>query len=366
MRRAIRFFRERATESSAATTKKDALAPEGSGDTSRHLFPAIQTCSHRADGGRACPARDVLGSQRQNRPMFNSWPLYAVFGCAFVYTIGAVCSKRAFASGATVWQVNFAANMAMSILYLPFWLGADFSKVWLEGYKAVIAAGAFFLGQLFTFAALRKGDVSVATPLLGAKVLFVALVSSVLFGQYLEGKWWFAAAICTCGIFLVTGSQRGPEGWTRHSGSTAIYSLTAAIAYALTDTIIQQWSTAMGVVTFVAAMFSVVGILTCALYVPAVGLRKLVVSPVASRKALILGTLLLGAQNLVMAFAIGFSSHATAVNIVYSSRSVLSVALAWAMARWLGSQEAKLPRSVLLLRLAGALLLAGAILIVVI
>jgi len=298
--------------------------------------------------------------------MFDSWPLFAVFLCAIVYTIGALCAKRALAGGATVWQVNFAANMAMSVLYLPFWLGADWAMVLTQGYKPVLAAAAFFTGQLFTFAALRKGDVSVATPLLGAKVIFVAFITSFLFGEAVGVKWWLAAAVCTCGIFLVTGSQRRTEGWTRHSGKTAAYSLTAAMAYALTDTLLQHWSVEVGVVSFVAVMFSFVGIFTCALYLPAVGWRKLVVSPAVARSALILGALLLGAQNLVMALAIRFSGDATAVNIVYSSRCVLSVVLAWATARWLGSREASLPRPVLLLRLAGALLLAGAILMVLI
>ena len=298
--------------------------------------------------------------------MFASWPLMAVFGSAVVYTIGALCVKRALATGATVWQVNFAANMAMSVLYVPFWFGADFTRILSEGYKPILAAGAFFTGQLFTFAALKKGDVSVATPLLGAKVIFVAFFTSFLFGDSVGMKWWLAAAVCTCGIFLVTGSQRRTEGWRRHSGTTAFYSLIAAAAYALTDTFIQHWSVEVGVITFVALMFSFVGIFTCALYLPAVGLRKLVDSPPVARKALFGGALLLGGQNLVMAVAIRFSGDATAVNIVYSSRCVLSVVLAWATARWLGSREATLPQSVLLLRLAGALLLAGAILMVMI
>ena len=93
--------------------------------------------------------------------------------------------------------------------------------------------------------------------------------------------------------------------------------------------------------------------------------RFLHVAPAIARRALISGALLLGGQNLVMALAIRFSGDATAVNIIYSSRCVLSVVLAWATARWLGSREATLPRHVLLLRLAGAALLAGAIAMVV-
>ena len=110
--------------------------------------------------------------------MFTSWPLLAVFGCAVVYTIGALSAKRALSAGATVWQVNFAANMAMSILFLPFWFGADVTRMLTDSYKPILAAGAFFTGQLFTFAALRQGDVSVATPLLGAKVIFVAFITA--------------------------------------------------------------------------------------------------------------------------------------------------------------------------------------------
>ena len=296
--------------------------------------------------------------------MSTSWPLFAVLGSAFVYTIAALCAKRALARGATVWQVNFAANMSMAVLYLPFWAGADLPKLLAEGYKPIVAAGTFFIGQLFTFAALRKGDVSVATPLLGAKVIFVAFLTSFLFGEPVGLKWWLAALVCTVGIFLVTGSQRRTEGWARHSGTTAMYSLIAAIAYALTDTLLQHWSVEVGVINFVAVMFTFTGILTCALYVPAVGLRRLAVAPSPARKALLLGALLLALQNLVVALAIRFSGDATAVNIVYSSRCVLSVVLAWATARWLGSREATLPRSVLLLRLAGALFLAAAILMV--
>ncbi|MGB9278069.1 MAG: DMT family transporter [Terrimicrobiaceae bacterium] len=230
-----------------------------------------------------------------------SWPLFAVLGSAFVYTIAALCTKRALSGGATVWQVNFAANMAMAVLYLPFWLGVDFPRLLAQGYKPIGAAITFSIGQLFTFAALRKGDVSVATPLLGAKVIFVALLTSVLFGEAVGIKWWLAALICTVGIFLVTGSQRRTEGWTRHSGKTAAYSLIAAVAC----------SAESG------------------------GYPR---DPVFRRRD--------GGQY----------------RLQFTVRPKRRDGLA--TARWLGSREATLPRNTLLLRLAGSLLLAAAILMV--
>jgi len=79
--------------------------------------------------------------------MSASWPLFAVLGSAFVYTIAALCTKRALSAGATVWQVNFAANMSMAVLYLPFWAGVDFPRLLAQGYKPIIAATTFFVGN---------------------------------------------------------------------------------------------------------------------------------------------------------------------------------------------------------------------------
>ncbi len=123
----------------------------------------------------------------------------------------------------------------------------------------------------------------------GSESIFVAFITSFLFGEPVGVKWWVAAAICTCGIFLVTGAQPRTEAWRRHSATTALYSLIAALAFALTDTLIQHWAAGVGVVTFVAVMFSFVGILTCCLYVPAVGFRQLVDSPQIARKVLACG-----------------------------------------------------------------------------
>jgi hypothetical protein len=74
-----------------------------------------------------------------------------------------------------------------------------------------------------------------------------------------------------------------------------------------------------------------------------VGLRQLVVSPRRARKTLVGGALASPEKRI-----------ATAMTRFCAPRS------------WLGSREATLPRRVLLLRLAGALLLAAAILLVVV
>ena len=75
------------------------------------------------------------------------------------YTAGALCFKAALTRQVSVWQVAFWSNVSMSVLYFPFWAGADLDAVrsrWL--YPAIVAI-LFFVGQLLTYMALRFGDV---------------------------------------------------------------------------------------------------------------------------------------------------------------------------------------------------------------
>jgi hypothetical protein len=104
--------------------------------------PALTSIGNAIRSGRL-PRRAPETARKCDFLMLASWPLFAVLGSAFVYTIAALCAKRALMAGATVWQVNFAANMSMAVLYLPFWLGADLPKLLSEGFKPIFAAGHF-------------------------------------------------------------------------------------------------------------------------------------------------------------------------------------------------------------------------------
>ena len=70
--------------------------------------------------------------------------------------------KRAMAFGIGPWRITFFSNWAMGIVALPLFL----FPVEASGgpwFYPVLAAVTFFLGQVFTFLALSRGDVSVAT-----------------------------------------------------------------------------------------------------------------------------------------------------------------------------------------------------------
>lgn len=293
----------------------------------------------------------------------NDWLLTLPAGSAALYVAAAFLLKRAMQEGAGQARVNLAANVAIMVVCLPigcFAESVDWGMVWMP----LAAGGLFFLGQIFTFQALRHGDVSVATPLLGMKVLFVAVASAAVFGESLALKWWVGAAASSFGVILVTGAS-----WRtlapRLLRADAAMSLAAAATFALTDTCVRHWAPRFGVAGFIPLMFGAVGVLAILVFAPTGG-REVWRIPGSARGWLLGGSLLLGLQALGMALAISFYGNATAVNIVYSSRAVGSVVLAWGLGRYFASPEAGSGPGVMRKRLAGSILLFGAVVLVLI
>jgi hypothetical protein len=142
----------------------------------------------------------------------------------------------------------------------------------------------------------------------------------------------------------------------------ALFAIGAAAAFGLTDVLVQHWTPALGVPAFVALMFGVTGILALAVFLP--GFRGRI--PGEGLKPLGLGAILYSIQILGMAVALGLHESATAVNVVYGSRAVWSVVLAWMLARFLRMEEARDSREIMVRRLAGSLLVFGAVLAVLI
>ena len=83
------------------------------------------------------------------------------------YTFAALMLKRATQQGVGPWRVTFIVNCAAAVVFAPWWLtgGAPFN--WHSFWHAVLCGATFFIGQILTFLALNKGDVSITTPVLG-------------------------------------------------------------------------------------------------------------------------------------------------------------------------------------------------------
>lgn len=294
-----------------------------------------------------------------------SWSLPIAAG--FGYSLAVVAIRGAIVRGASGARVNLACNAVMALVFQCLWLVPCAPFDWREVVRPLLCGGLFFLGQFLTFRAIAAGDVSVSTPLMGTKVLFVALFTVLIARTPLPGSWWLACLMASSGIALISHDRHGSN---RGVGGAVLWSLAAAAVFALTDLLVQTGVPRVGYPRFAPIMFGTTGILSLR-YLPGVlgrGLSSGQAGVAAARSRsepwLLAGAALLAVQALAMYSAIGLYGSAALTNILYGSRCLWSVLLAWSLATLLRRDSEKIPRRAMGRRLAGAVLLLGAMALV--
>ena len=117
-------------------------------------------------------------------PLHLLFPLFS----SVVFVFGMLNAKRAISLGGSPWTSTVLAN---------FWLAAGWGLCGLltgqllpsaGWWQAALVALSFVAGQVFTYFAYQHGDVSVATPVFGVKVIIVAVILSGLAGEPISGE----------------------------------------------------------------------------------------------------------------------------------------------------------------------------------
>lgn len=285
-------------------------------------------------------------------PLATLLPLLAAFG----YTFAALMLKRATERGVGPWRVTFLTNWTAALVFAPWWFtgGAPFS--WGNLGHAIITAALFFIGQILTFLALTRGDVSLTTPVLGTKVMFVALLAVIFGSERISPALGFAALLTTIATALL-GTERRVDR-TRLLPSLA-FGFAAALLYASTDVLMQRWVKDWGFAHFAPVMFLSIAVFSFTL-VPFFSAPLLAMPPASLRWALA-GGATLGLQATGMAYSISVFREVTMTNILYNTRGIWSVIVVWTIGHWFANTERDHGPRVMLRRLAGAMLLLGAV-----
>jgi drug/metabolite transporter (DMT)-like permease len=281
-------------------------------------------------------------------------PLCSALGYAFA----ALMLKRATERGAGPWRVTFITNWVAAAVFSPWWLAPHqpFSEANLL--HAMACGLTFFVGQIFTFLALVRGDVSVATPVLGTKVIFVAIFAIAWAGEKLNAGMWLAVFLTVVAMVLLSG--RG-AGHAHHFGKSLFYGFSAAASFALTDVLQQRWVQQWGFGPFAASMFLTIAVLSFGL-IPVFSAPLRDLAPASWRWALA-GGLALSLQATGMAYSIATFHEVTTTNILYNTRGIWSVVLVWAIGHWFENVERQQGASTMLRRLFAAMLLLAAVLL---
>jgi drug/metabolite transporter (DMT)-like permease len=283
--------------------------------------------------------------------------LFLPLTSSILYVIAALFLKQAAGHKIGIWRTVFVCNWITAFAFLALLpLGGTIPPV-ARFWEPVIAALLFIAGQMFSLLALERGDVSVATPVMGAKVVLVAIFTTVLLHESVRWQLWTAAVLSCAGVALL-GRPPSPGGH-RKTAITVMWALKAAASFALFDVLVMKWAPSWGPGRFLPIMILIAGCLSF-VFVPLFREPLSKISASAARP-LLLGSAFIAMQALILIFTLARFGDATAVNVVYCSRGLWSVLAVWFVGHWFKNNEQNLGKQVLGIRLAGAALLCGAI-----
>ena len=284
--------------------------------------------------------------------------------CAFLYVVAALMLKRASALGVGVWRIGFLANWVMFLCFLPWWLGqpGGSGHPWTDYWQPAVSGLLFLGGQMAIFLALQGGDVSVTTPVMGTKVIMVALLSHLLRAGDVPWQGWTGAGLSASAVALLHFGE--PHGQRSRVGRTVLLAGLSALSFSLSDVLLQKWVVGWGSAHYLPPMFLFTALYTFA-FVPFFRAPLWALD----RRAWLWtggGALVLAVNNVGIAVAIAVWRTATAVNILYSLRGLISVALVWLIGHWFSNEEHRLTPRVFRFRLVGAGLMMAAIIVVLV
>ncbi len=273
-----------------------------------------------------------------------------------IYACAALVAKRSLFAGGGLLRLSFVMNWVFLLVFLTLGLGGIEQVNPAGWWWPLLAGGLFFTGQIFTFAAIRVGDVSLQTPVMGTKAVFVVLIAAVLGTEPVDGGLWAAAALAAGAVALLGFSGKGAG---ERTGLTLVLALLSSLSFAGSDVLVGAHGAEFGPRTFIVLMIAVNAFLSF-------GLIPFFREPLRAvpRRAwpwMLAASVLMAGQALILNYALAAHGNVGVANVLYSSRGLWSVLLAAPFALLLGMPRATWTAGIFVKRLIGALLMMAAI-----
>lgn len=263
------------------------------------------------------------------------WYLLMPLAAAILYAGASMFLKKALSEGLKPMASFHINNWASAVVTLPLFLLKHDPIHWSQIHLPIIVGAIFFAGGWFTFLAMTKGDVSLVTPVLGSKLIFVALASTFFVAEKMPGIMWVAALITTAGILLMSSTDmKTPKGG--HLAGPVAMALVSAAIYASSDMLVQRWALGFGSMPFIAIMAETTAALSLlAMFLP--GRPELHWCP-ATRWS-VLGSFLFSIQSTLTGLCLALFHDAMGVNVVYATRGMWILLLVAVFGPLIGNLE---------------------------
>tara|TARA_Y100000589_G_scaffold74216_1_gene67531 strand:- start:599 stop:1495 length:897 start_codon:yes stop_codon:yes gene_type:complete len=283
----------------------------------------------------------------------NLTPYLFALAAGFVYTISALLAKRGLELGAGTVRSLVYSNWVMALCFLPYPMLAN-QSLGPDDLKAGGMIGLlFFAAQSSCFLALRSGDASMVTPIMGSKSVFVAFFLLLLgFSPNPIGlETWIAAILTAIAVALIGWPGRGSKPTIKGLG----FALATAAGFGLVDAMVPHFSHLSDPFNVLFCMFASVGLLSFLLIPLSTG--KFLAFRGQPDRWMWASCLPMGVQAVLMSIAIGFHHVPTEANVFYSCRGLWAILLVAWLGKKIGLSEGATPTQTQLRRALGACLL---------
>ena len=272
---------------------------------------------------------------------------------AILFACAALLMKRTASWKIDIWRISFLCNVISAIAFQPFLLLWDGQPAWHLWWQPLIVALLYVGGQVLTLTSLAQGEISVAAPVLGLKIVFVPIFLWLLGAELLPARTWLACMGATLAVVLLNTSD-GSSG----KGKVMFSIVTAACgaaAFAMFDVCVQLWSQAWGPGAFLPLMFAASTLISMG-FIPMFDqpLRQV---PRAAWPFLLGSAVFIAAQALAIVCSVALWEQVAVSNVVYSSRGLWSLFFVWMFGAAFQVADIGLTPRVFFFRTCGALLL---------
>jgi drug/metabolite transporter (DMT)-like permease len=275
---------------------------------------------------------------------------------ALGYAVAATLSKQALGRGAGILRISFVMNWVFVPVFATLLWSHEGAIPWSKVQYPAITGLLFFLGQVFTFAAIRFGDVSLQTPVMGTKAVFAVVIAVCLGTELVSIPMAVAAIVSMLGVGLLGFSGDGVE----RVGRTLALALLSSFFFAGSDTMVGFFAGGFGVPMFLFIAMVVNALLSCCL----VPFFKEPLSAVSAKAWpwILAASLLMAGQALLLNYTLGRYQNVAAINVIYSTRGLWSVVFgALSLQLMMAPGRPTAPQRIFLLRMGGAVLMCLAI-----
>jgi drug/metabolite transporter (DMT)-like permease len=280
-------------------------------------------------------------------------PLLLALAAGLFYACSAVLCKKALELGAGTIRSLVYSNIFMSMCFLPYPLLAGETIQFHDMQTGACLGLLFFLGQFFCFLALKNGEASLITPIMGSKPIFVAafIVLHGLSEGEVSWETWVACGLSALAVALLCWpSKNSTLSWTG-----LFLALATAATFGLLDSLVPFFTHQSNPVNVLFFIFGSVGLFSLFL-IPYTEGNFLKFRKKADRW-MWASAIPMGGQAILMSMAIGLYHVPTEANIFYACRGLWAVLLIAWFGKKMMLSESSLSTSTFMRRGLGASLL---------